>query len=184
MADWLELCRTALDGFGQRVRDIEDWHAPTPDPDWDVSALVRHVIVEQQWVRPLAAGMSLEDAAQEVRELGDDLAAEWERYAAEALAAWEAAPSDARVSLSFGVVPIEDYLRQMVADAAIHSWDLARAIGAEEALDPELVEAVWTETSAHVDELAASGLFAAPVAISDDAPLQARLLALTGRDPR
>lgn len=184
MPNWLELCTVALDGFGRRVRAVEDWHAPTPDTEWDVSDLVRHVVVEQQWVRPLAAGLSLDEASKEVSEVEGDLAAEWEKYAAEALTAWAEAPSDQRVSLSRGVVPIEDYLREMVWDATIHTWDLARAIGADEDLDPALVEAVWNDMKPHAEMLASSGVFAAPVEIGDNASLQDRLLALTGRDPR
>ena len=184
MADWLELCKLALDGFGRRVHAIDDWHAPTPDTEWDVSDLVRHVIVEQQWVRPLAAGLSLEEAAKQVPDVGADLAAEWERYAAEAITAWAGAPADGQVNLSYGVVSVGYYLREMVCDAAIHTWDLARAIGADEILDAAVVEAVWDETQPKLEMLAASGMFAAPVAIGDDASRQDRLLALTGRDPR
>jgi uncharacterized protein (TIGR03086 family) len=184
MASWLELCKIALDGFGRRVHAVEDWHAPTPDTEWDVTDLVRHVVVEQQWVRPLAGGLSLDDAAKQVSEVGDDLVAEWDRYAAEALDAWNAAPADQIVSLSRGQTPIEDYLREMVWDATIHSWDLARAIGADEELDPRLVEAVWNDLQSVREMLASSGMFAAPVEVGEDASLQDRLLALTGRDPR
>ncbi|MEE2035508.1 TIGR03086 family protein, partial [Rhodococcus sp. CC-R104] len=66
----------------------------------------------------------------------------------------------------------------------VHTWDLARAVGADDRLDSALVEAVWAEIEPQRDMLAASGLFAAPVPISDDAPVQDRLIALTGRDPR
>ncbi len=183
MTDWLALCKVALDGFGRRVHAVQDWHAPTPDTDWDVTSLVEHVVVEQQWVRPLAAGLSLEDASKEVAEVGADLAAEWDRYAAEAIQAWTDAPADREVNLSYGKTPIQHYLREMVCDAAIHTWDLARAIGADETLDPELVEAVWSEWSPKAADLAGTGLFASPVSTPDDAPLQDRLIAITGRQP-
>ena len=71
-----------------------------------------------------------------------------------------------------------------MSDVAIHTWDLARAVGADEELDTELVEAVWTVFEPQKETLAASGLYAPPVPLPDDAPLQQRLLAVTGRDPR
>jgi uncharacterized protein (TIGR03086 family) len=79
---------------------------------------------------------------------------------------------------------VVDYLKEQVADVTIHSWDLARAVGASEELDGELVAAVWTVFEPQRDALELSGLFASPVPVADDAPLQSRLLALTGRDDR
>jgi hypothetical protein len=43
---------------------------------------------------------------------------------------------------------------------------------------------VWTVFEPQKDTLEASGLFASPVPVADDAPLQSRLLAITGRDDR
>ena len=65
-----------------------------------------------------------------------------------------------------------------------NAWDLARAVGVDETLDELLVEASWTIFEPQRETLAASGLFAAPIAIGEDFPLQLRLLAITGRDPR
>jgi uncharacterized protein (TIGR03086 family) len=88
------------------------------------------------------------------------------------------------VQLSYDTVTAEDYLREQVSDVAIHSWDLARAVGADEHLDDLLVEATWTIFEPQQEALALSGLYARPIQMPDDAPLQARLLAITGRDPR
>ena len=98
-------------------------------------------------------------------------------------AAWSEADPESMVTLSYDTVPVHEYLREQVSDVAIHSWDLARAVGADETLDEELVAAVWTVFEPQRDTLAASGLYAAPVPLPEDAPLQWKLLALTGRDP-
>ncbi|MFE3289490.1 TIGR03086 family metal-binding protein [Rhodococcus sp. NPDC059234] len=180
--EWLALARRAMQEFGSRVDAVTDWEAPTPDTEWDVADLVRHVVVEQQWIPPLLSGLTLAEAGDRVRPLGADLAAEWHRFAGLAAAAWEVAPPAAPVHLSYGTVTVEHYLREQVSDITIHSWDLARAAGLDETLDPTLVEAVWEVLDAQREMLSASGLFAAPVEVSVDAPLQTRLLALTGRD--
>jgi uncharacterized protein (TIGR03086 family) len=182
--DWLALQKKAHSEFGSRLSAVTDWDAPTPDNEWTVRDLVSHVVEEQQWVPHLLAGSTVAQARRRLQPLGSDLRAEWRLYSLAATAAWDAAKPDARVSLSHDKVPLEDYLREQVSDLTIHSWDLARAVGADEHLDDALIEAVWTVFEPQRDTLAASGLFAIPVPLPEDAPLQSQLLALTGRDDR
>jgi uncharacterized protein (TIGR03086 family) len=179
--DWHELQRRAHHEFDRRLADVTDWDAPTPATEWSVRDLVSHVIQEQQWVPYLLAGSSTDAARRELEPLRDDLRAEWQLYSFAAAAAWDAASTEATVQLSNDTVTIEEYLREQVADVTIHTWDLARAIGADETIDQGLVEAVWTVFEPQKDTLAASGLYASPVSIPEDAPLQQRLLAVTGR---
>ena len=182
--DWVRLQHRAHQEFAARIAAVEDWDAPTPDTEWTVRDLVAHVVEEQQWVPHLLAGRSLEQARASIDRLRDDLAAEWALYSLAATAAWQSTPSDALVQLSYDTVKVDEYLREQVADVTIHTWDLARAIGADESLGDDLVEAVWSVFEPQKDTLEASGLFASPVPVGDDAPLQSRLLAITGRDDR
>lgn len=182
--DWTDLIRRAHDGFGDRLRAVTDWSAPTPDVEWDVRELVAHVIEEQQWVPLLLAGHTAETGQPLIRGLDDDLVAEWGRYSREALDAWRDADPERPVVLSTDRVPAREYLREQLSDVVIHGWDLARAVGADERIDDDLVRATWTVFEPQRDTLEASGLFASPVPVGEDAPLQVRLLALTGRDAR
>lgn len=182
--DWLALQKRAHREFGTRLSAVTDWDAPTPDTEWSVRDLVSHVIEEQRWIPYLLAGRTAEQAQREVAPLRQDLVEEWRLYSFAASEAWDAADPDALVNLSDDWVRVRDYLREQVSDVAIHSWDLARAVGAPEELDPELVQAVWTVFEPQKETLAASGLYAPPVPLPDDAPLQSRLLAVTGRDDR
>ena len=184
LLDWLALQKQAHREFGGRLSEVTDWDAPTPDAEWNIRDLVTHVVQEQQWVPHLLAGSTVTDAKRRIQPLGEDLRAEWRLYSLAATAAWDAVVPDALVSLSYDTVPVIDYLREQVSDVAIHSWDLARAVGADETLDEGLVEGVWTVFEPQRDALSASGLFAVPVPLPEDAPLQLRLLALTGRDAR
>lgn len=182
--DWLALQKLVHREFAKRLATITDWDAPTPDTEWSVRDLVAHVIEEQQWVPYLLAGQAAVAKAELQPLRLNELRAEWDLYSMAATAAWANTPQDVLVHLSYDTVTMGEYLREQVSDVAIHTWDLARAIGADEKLDDELVAAVWTVFEPQADTLAASGLYAAPVPIPDDAPLQQRLLALTGRDPR
>jgi uncharacterized protein (TIGR03086 family) len=183
-ADWFALQKIAHREFSERVAAIRDWTAATPDKEWSVADLVRHVVQEQQWIPPLLAGLSIEQAKRQVEPLGDDLAAEWRTHSERATTAWQNAPADASVQLSYDTVTVLDYLREQVSDVTIHSWDLARATSAAEDLDDALVQAVWSVFEPQQATLEASGLFDSPVPMPADAPLQSRLLALTGRDDR
>jgi uncharacterized protein (TIGR03086 family) len=69
-------------------------------------------------------------------------------------------------------------------DALIHTWDLATATGQHATLDPELVEACIEMFLPDMPERGrASGLVGPAVAVPEDAPPQARLLAAMGRRP-
>jgi uncharacterized protein (TIGR03086 family) len=85
------------------------------------------------------------------------------------------------VHLSFGDTPADEYAYQLFADHLIHGWDLARAIGADETLDPELVDAcaAWfAEREALYRQVGAIG---DRPDVPEDADTQTRLLAAFGR---
>lgn len=182
----IDLHGTAMEEFDRRVKAVRltDWALPTPCSDWDVHDLVDHLTTEQLWVPHLLGGARVEDLGDRFDgdNLGEEPLATWTVAAREARTAW-LAPSalEQRVHLSFGESPAELYLWQMTFDLAVHAWDLARAIGADERLDPDLVRELLTWMKGQEKELAASGLFAEPVQVGEDADPQTRLLALTGR---
>ena len=68
-----------------------------------------------------------------------------------------------------------------VLDVAVHAWDLARAIAADEHLDPLLVDFVLAIA---MDADLSGGSFAAPVSeLPDNSSSQTRLLHIVGRHP-
>jgi uncharacterized protein (TIGR03086 family) len=69
------------------------------------------------------------------------------------------------------------------ADVFMHTWDLARATGQDERLDPgkcaQLLEGMLPMDSA----LRASGHYGPRVDVAEDADVQTRLIAFIGRRP-
>ena len=183
-----DLHRRAIDAFTAQVHSVSpaQWDDPTPCSDWDVRALVNHLVVEQLWVPELLAGRTVADVGDRFDgdQLGEDPVATWDRSAARALDAF-AAPGalQQKVHLSYGDVPAVDYCGEMAMDATVHSWDLARGIDGDDHLDPELVTFALDLVEPRAEELQASGLFADPVAVPPDADAQTRLLGLLGRAP-
>jgi uncharacterized protein (TIGR03086 family) len=186
MSELQELFRRAVDGFGRRVHAVaaHQWHDATPCDDWDVRVLVNHVAVEQLWVPPLASGSTVADIGDRLDgdRLGDDPLAAWDAAVEASLRAFEAPGAlDGTVLLSSGERPMSEYCWEMTTDALIHSWDLARGIGADEALDPEVSQLVYDRTRPMAEQLQETGMFKPPVPVPDDAPLPTKLLALFGR---
>jgi uncharacterized protein (TIGR03086 family) len=181
-----DLHQRALDEFGRRVVAIPEggWRASTPNPEWDVRDLVNHLVNENRWTPPLLAGSSIEEVGDRFEGdlLGDDPTGAWgdsSRQAARAVQ--EDGAMERTVHLSFGDVPGEEYAMQLFADHLIHAWDLARAIGADEQLDPELVTACSGWFSQREDAYRAAGAVGERPEIAPDAGPQAALLAMFGR---
>lgn len=182
------LYRRAIDEFDRRVQAVGDdqWHDSTPCTDWDVHTLVNHLVNENMWVVPLLEGKTMADvgSALDGDLLGDDPKASWKRSAQEGLRAAEDEGAMERiVHLSFGDASGVDYVSQVLSDHVIHSWDLARAVGADESLDPELVGFVLTALGPQVDDWRSAGVFGDEVETGAEADPQTRLLAMTGRRP-
>ncbi|GGK89305.1 TIGR03086 family protein [Planomonospora parontospora subsp. parontospora] len=184
--DIREAYRRALDGFGALVHRIApgQWENPTPCAGWDVRTLVNHVVSESLCVPELFAGRSAAEigGAFDGDLLGDDPLKAFDSSAAAAVqATGEGGSLTAVVRLSFGDVPGAEYITELFADALIHTWDLARAIGADERLDPELVEACAAWFADAGDDYRQAGVMGDPHPVPAGTGLQARLLAAWGR---
>jgi len=164
-ADQAALHRRAVGEFDARVRAVGDdqWELPTPCSDWNVRQLVNHLVYEDRWTVPLMEGSTIAAVGDRYEGdlLGDDPKGAWAESCAEAVAAVQADGALERmVDLSSGPTPAGEYVSQLLADHLIHAWDLARAVGADDRLDPELVEAcaAWfTEMEPHYRAAGAIG---------------------------
>ncbi len=181
-----DLFASAVGEFDARLQQVkaDQWHHPTPCTEWDVHALVNHVVNEARWVSPLLAGKTLEEVGDALDGdlLGNDPVASWNAACDEELAAVDSLASiDQMVHVSWGQIPASEYLTQVLMDHVIHGWDLARAIGADEQLAPELVEFCLEVARPMEPMLRGSGSFGDKVEVSDGAGPQAELLGIVGR---
>ena len=164
--------------------------APTPCTEWDVRALLSHVIgtlwlaeglfSDQPPRYPMApGGLPPADVA------GDDPAAAYAEASAAAIAAAATADALTRVHVTpLGEMPGPGLAGFTTLDILVHGWDLAKATGQPTDLDGRL--------AAHVLGFAAQALAtpdsragrigpAFPAAA--DAPVTSRLAAFLGRQP-
>lgn len=176
-------------GFEHHLRAVppDGWHAPTPCSEWDVRALVNHMARGNLSYVALLRGASGEEflARRDEDALGDDpLAAFTSSVRACAAAFTEEGALDRVVDYPLGELTGRRALAVRTTDSTIHTWDLARALGADETLDPGLV--AWIDE--HHDRIFAGlavgpRVFAEPPPAAPGASRQDRLLTRFGRAP-
>ena len=189
MADIAALHRQALDATAVVVARVraDQWDASTPCSEWDVRALLTHIVAGNWWAAELAAGATIEGVGDRFDDdvLGDDVADAYRRSAEAAAAAFEAPGAlEAPCAVSYGPVPGAVYAGHRFIDVLVHGWDLAVATGQDATLDPILARACWEVVEPQAELLRGSGMFAEGPAVraADDAAR--RLLAALGRNPQ
>ena len=184
--DVLPLFHRTLTRFGSLVHEIpaDGWSGSTPCTEWDVRALVNHLVGEIRWMVPLFDGMSVADVGDTLSGdlLGDDPVATWDE-AASAVVATVDAPGAMAGTIRFTrrETTGAGYTTEVFCDLAIHGWDLARAIGADETIDADIVQIVDDIMRPTVEPMKASGMYGPVVTPPEGADAQTRLLALLGR---
>jgi uncharacterized protein (TIGR03086 family) len=184
-------------GFERRLTAVRpvQWSWPTPCTGWSVRDLVNHMARGNlSYARLFQGGTAAEFVAMRDEDaLGTDPAGAFARSVRACAAAFAVDGVPGRmVDYPLGVISGRQALAVRATDSTVHTWDLARAIGADEHLDEGLV--AWI--SAHLHEIY-DGLPETPVAadtthrffapprgaVADDASRQDRLLHLMGRTP-
>ncbi|TQF04368.1 TIGR03086 family protein [Kitasatospora acidiphila] len=178
----------------QAVRP-EQWSWPTPCTEWNVRQLANHMTRGNlSYVRLLQGGDSAEFLRlRDVDALGADPVGAYVSSVRECARAFGQDGAMQRVlDYPLGPVTGRQALAVRTTDSTIHTWDLARAISAEESLDAGLV--AWIDE--HLAEIYAGlaetptaaetthRFFAAPEGtLPHDASQQSRLLHRMGRTP-
>jgi uncharacterized protein (TIGR03086 family) len=165
----------------------DQWALPTPCEHWDVRALVVHMVEGCRMARALLDGASAEESRRAFGVAHDDVGAELGiAFADERDAFARPASFDMIVHHpAAGDIPGVRLYEFRTGDYLLHSWDLARATGSDERLPDDLVASVWTALQPMVPFIGQIGVFGTGPSgtVTDDAPLQERLLDLTGRRP-
>src|SRR4051812_22907837 len=138
MTEVAERYARVADGFAACVAGIADlaWTGLTPCAEWTVRDLVGHVVSVH---RHVAGGMHAPELPAPATD--PDLREAWAVATAEMRGAL-ADPARARAPVGgrFAPMPFEDLVgRLLCIDTLVHTWDLARATGQPEGLDPVAV---------------------------------------------
>ena len=165
------------------VPDETAWARPAPVPGWTARDVVRHLVEWFPGFLEGGAGVTLPVGP----DVDDDPVAAW-RTMSDGVQAVLDDPGSAQKALvnpHIGEVPLPAAIsRFFTADVFMHTWDLARATGQDETLDPQRCAVLLDGMQPLDGLLRSSGQYGPKVEVPDDADVQTRMLAFIGRDPR
>jgi hypothetical protein len=164
----LDEYRAACKAFACGLRAIGDrWDAPTPAKEGSAGQVAAHVFAshESLLLRPL--DLTLHGSS-------DERVERWDAIVNALLPALESPGALEGRELLLGV---------LATDVLVHSWDLCRAADETVSLDPGLCHTGYERALANRAVLEEAGAIERHNAVPDDAPIQARLLGLFGRNP-
>jgi uncharacterized protein (TIGR03086 family) len=178
MSDVITNHRSACSGFSAIVAQGEgSWRNPSPCSEWDARGVVEHVIGfhDELLLRPTG----IEPVRPE-----DDPVARWALTVPAIRSAVETASSkDLRERPVPAEVDLDQLLPALTAEVLTHTWDLAKAIGVDPHLDPELCQVSYDFMRANEAQVRSSVMFGAAVSRPNNTDAVTQLIAILGRDP-
>ncbi|HWF70297.1 MAG TPA: maleylpyruvate isomerase family mycothiol-dependent enzyme [Mycobacterium sp.] len=177
----LAVCRR----FGESVRAANGrWDRRSPCDEWDARGVLEHVIGfhDVLLLRPL--GLKPDRPR-------DDPQMRWQLTYGALEKAFE--PGRRGVERVVDVPELQGHpatrldasavMPNLTRDVLVHTWDVARAVGADDRLDDGWCEHFYAALPSDPLALSVSGMFDAPVVASDCTDTQSKLLARLGRNP-
>jgi uncharacterized protein (TIGR03086 family) len=168
--------------FTERVRGTRSWDAPSPVGGWVARDVVRHLT---QWLPGfLSAGAGIELPSGP--SVDQDPAAAWQTHCEAVQAVLDDPATTDRVFVNphIGKLPLDRAIDQFyTTDVFMHTWDLARATGQDDRLDPDFCAQLLAGMEQMEEVIRPSGQYGARVEVPDDADPQTKLLGFIGRDP-
>lgn len=168
--------------FTERVHGTRFWDAPSPVAGWVARDIVRHLT---QWLPGLlSAGAGIE--LPRGPSVDESPVAAWQIHCAAVQAVLDDPATADRVLTNphIGALPLHRAIDQFyTADVFMHTWDLARATGQDDRLNPDFCAQLLAGMQQMEEAIRSSGQYGAKVEVPDDADPQTRLLGFIGRDP-
>jgi uncharacterized protein (TIGR03086 family) len=181
MSEIAERYERITNQFTERVRAVpaDAWNNPSPCEGWTAREVVGHLT---EWIPGFFGSQGLEFPA--VPSVQDDPVGAWETVQttiAKALA--DPVIAERQVETPFSQQSLAETVDMIVTgDVFTHTWDLSRATGQPETLDPEQLQRMVASIGAMPEEaLRADGMFGPPIDVPADADEQTRFLGYLGR---
>jgi uncharacterized protein (TIGR03086 family) len=147
----------------------------TPCDQWDVRELLDHMIDTQNFFAARARGEEPAFPGKTPPSLiGDDPVAAYDKARQEAVRAHQEPGALEKAGPLLGIA---------LCDQLVHGWDLATATGQDATMPDDLAAAAFAVLDGQLTDERRGSAFKAAVAVPDNASLQDRLLAYTGRQP-
>jgi uncharacterized protein (TIGR03086 family) len=167
-------------GFDAAVKAAapDNWHAQSPCEGWTARDVVGHIVAGHRGViagacggesTPLGADEDPQQAWEEVAQAITEITADREVMARE-------------VDGPTGKMPVGEVIERFVTmDLLVHTWDLARAVGAEERLPEDRVRDAYEILRPMDDVIRMTNVFGPRLDAPPNADLQTEFLYFLGR---
>jgi uncharacterized protein (TIGR03086 family) len=182
MSEVAERYARIADGFSARIAAVPPgaWSKPSPCTEWSAHDVAKHVVDTTRMLLTRVTGGDPSPPDSD-----EDLATAWQ-VESEAVSAALSDPARAKTEVKGlgGTQPFEDLIGGVLcADTLLHTWDLARATGQDERLDPGAVTAAYAFLLPNDEVLRSPGGMGPKIEPPADADEQTRLLCFVGRRP-
>lgn len=175
--DLLDLYERGSSWTASKISGAKDMlDSPTECDQWDVRALVNHLVSVKDLFVGAAKGEQVggppQGAPPDV--VGDDPVTAYEDARGEILAAFREPGAVDKAGQMLGIA---------FADSLIHGWDLAKGTGQAASMPPDLAEAAYQLLNGQLTDDRRGDSFKPAVSVPDDASMQDKLLGYMGRQP-
>jgi hypothetical protein len=160
-----------------------DWLATGGQGDATLRQIVNYHAYDSAWVPDVIAGKTIAEVGDRYEHIKTDAGVDYRQHSDSAIAAAKNADLARVVHLSYGDFPASEYLKHTSSFRGFRAYDIAKWLGIGTRLPDELVREMWDELSPDMEAWRAMGVYGPAVAVPEDAPLQDRLIGLSGRDP-
>lgn len=180
MTDVQDAYRRVSTGFDAAVKAVtpDKWDAPSPCEQWKARDIVAHVVGGHRGViagvrggesKPLGADEDPTQAWEEASRVMGEITGDPEALAKE-------------IDGPTGKMPAEQIIGRFVAmDVLVHTWDLARTVGADEHLDEGSVRSAYETLKPMDGMIRQPGVFGPKLEAPPGADLQTEFLYFLGR---
>ncbi|HVF74774.1 MAG TPA: TIGR03086 family metal-binding protein [Acidimicrobiales bacterium] len=178
MSEIADRYRNVAQQFTDRLTAVPDdaWDNPAPCEGWVARDVVRHLVDTASFF--LGGGV-------DAPSVDDDPVGAWTAVRDAIQSALDNPEvAQRQVDSPMGAMTIEQLIARFgIADTLVHTWDLARATGLDEKLDPEEVVRVYKAMEPLDERMRGGTAFGPRVPVPGDADDQTKLIAFTGRTP-
>ena len=151
MSENLRLYTSILFGFEHVVRSVPAtaWDDPSPCEGWTAREVAGHAMSVVNNIAARGGVGEVVDGFTNVAGIAGKNPAETfrgfrNRYL---LATDREGGLQTMIKSRLGEMTLDTYIGKMCVDTLVHTWDIARATGVDEELDPDAVHTVWTQVS-------------------------------------
>ncbi|CAN5634871.1 maleylpyruvate isomerase family mycothiol-dependent enzyme [soil metagenome] len=183
MSDIADRYRRIAADFTRRVDAVPDdaWDNPAPCEGWVARDVVGHLV---EWLSGFFSS-TWDLQFPPMPSVDDDPAGAWAILDRTIQAALDdPVVAEEERDTRMGTTTLEQTIDMICTnDVFMHAWDLARATGQDETLDPDEVHSLLIGMEPMDAALRESGHYGPRVIVPDDADEQTKLLAFIGRHP-